>query len=65
MPSAVINQLTTQVQNLADKYAVTYSQVASDIKDTEQELAEMMGELTGNEFDQQGLNELTNLLKGA
>ncbi|EHK9183603.1 type I restriction-modification system subunit M [Vibrio vulnificus] len=65
MPSAVISQLTNKVQALADKYSVTYSQVANDIKTTEQELAEMMGELTGNEFDQQGLNELTNLLKGA
>ena len=64
MPSAVITQLTSQVQALADKYAVTYSQVASKIKTTEQELAEMMGDLTGNEFDQQGLNELTSLLKG-
>lgn len=64
MPSAVITQLTSQVQALADKYAVTYSQVANEIKTTEQELAEMMGELTGNEFDLQGLNELTNLLKG-
>jgi type I restriction enzyme M protein len=64
MPSAVITQLTTQVQALADKYAVTYSKVANEIKSTEQELAEMMGELTGNEFDLQGLTELTSLLKG-
>jgi len=64
MPDAVISQLTSQVQALADKYATTYSQVTSDIKTTEQELAEMMGELTGNEFDMQGLAELTNLLKG-
>lgn len=64
MPSAVITQLTSQVQALADKYAVTYSQVANEIKTTEKELAEMMGELTGNEFDQQGLAELTGLLKG-
>ncbi|KAB7684641.1 type I restriction-modification system subunit M [Plesiomonas shigelloides] len=65
MPSAVITQLTSQVQALADKYAVTYSQVANEIKTTEEALAEMMGELNGNEFDLQGLNELTNLLKGA
>jgi type I restriction enzyme M protein len=64
IPNAVISQLTNQVQALADKYAVTYSQVANEIKTTEQELAEMMGELTGNEFDMQGLAELTNLLKG-
>ncbi len=62
MPSAVITQLTSQVQNLADKYAVTYSQVASEIKTTEQELADMLGELTGNEFDRQGLAELKKLL---
>ncbi|MBO2669894.1 type I restriction-modification system subunit M [Shewanella algae] len=65
MPNAVISQLTSQVQALADKYAVTYSQVANEIKTTEQELADMMGELTGNEFDLQGLAELTSLLKGA
>lgn len=65
MPSAVISQLTSQVQALADKYAVTYSQVANEIKTTEQELAKMLGELTGNEFDLQGLSELTRLLKGA
>ena len=64
MPNTVITQLTSKVQALADKYAVTYSQVASDISNTEQELATMMGELTGNEFDLQGLAELTNLLKG-
>ncbi|QJR81153.1 type I restriction-modification system subunit M [Alteromonas pelagimontana] len=65
MPNAVITQLTSQVQALADKYAVTYSQVANEIKTTEIELADMMGELTGNEFDLQGLAELTSLLKGA
>jgi type I restriction enzyme M protein len=64
MPSAVITQLTSKVQALADKYAVTYSQVANEIKTTEIELADMTGELTGNEVDLQGLAELTNLLKG-
>jgi type I restriction enzyme M protein len=64
MPNEVINRLTSEVQALADKYAVTYSQVANEIRSTEQELAEMMYELTGNEFDLQGLAELTSLLKG-
>ena len=65
MPSAVVNRLTNKVQALADKYAVTYSQVASEIQTSEKELAEMMGKLKGNEFDTQGLVELTKLLKGA
>ncbi len=64
MPINVIAKLTRKVQALADKYAVTYSQVANEIKTTEEELADMMAELTGNEFDMQGLAELTNLLKG-
>ncbi|MCW2457569.1 UNVERIFIED_ORG: type I restriction enzyme M protein [Rahnella aquatilis] len=64
MPNAVISQLTNQVQALADKYAVTYSQVANEIKNTEQELAQIMSEITGDEFDIQGLAELTRLLKG-
>jgi len=64
MPSAVITQLTTKVQALADKYAVTYSQVASEITSIEQKLTRMMGELTGDEFDMRGLAELTSLLKG-
>ncbi|RZQ03525.1 type I restriction-modification system subunit M [Vibrio vulnificus] len=64
MPSSLIAQLTNKVHALADKYAVTYSQVASDIKTTEDELAEMMSGLTGNEFDMQGLAEFTSLLKG-
>ncbi|RBM48861.1 type I restriction-modification system subunit M [Vibrio tarriae] len=64
MPNSVITELTSKVQALTDKYAVTYSQVSNEIKTTEQELAEMMGELTGNEFDLQGLSELTRLLKG-
>lgn len=64
LPSSLIAQLASQVQALAEKYAVTYAQVASEIETTEQELAQMMQELTGNEFDMQGLAELSRLLKG-
>lgn len=64
MPSNIIAQLTNKVQALADKYSVTYSQVAKEIKTTERELSDMIGELTGNEFDMQGLSELTCLLNG-
>ena len=65
MPNAVVNRLTSKVQLLADKYAVTYSEVANDIQGSEHELADMMGQLKGNDFDMQGLAELTKLLKGA
>ena len=64
LPTNLIHQLTSQVQQLANKYATTYADVANDIKDTEQTLAGLMDELTGNEFDQQGLVELKAFLNG-
>ena len=64
MPSDVIALFTDRVQALANKYAVTYPQVANEIKETENELVQMMSELTGNDFDQQGLNALIKSLKG-
>jgi type I restriction enzyme M protein len=64
IPSWVINNLTIKVQALADKYAVTYSQVTRDIQTSEQELADMIEQFQGNEFDMKGLAELTDLLKG-
>lgn len=64
LPESLINGLTSQVQTLADKYATTYGNVARDIKTTEQTLAGLMDELTGNEFDMQGLAELKTLLQG-
>jgi type I restriction enzyme M protein len=64
LPSKLIHQLTDQVQKLADKYATTYADVANDIKNTEQALAGLIDELTGNEFDRQGLAELNAFLQG-
>lgn len=64
LPTHLIHQLTNQVQKLADKYATTYADVAHDIKTTEQSLAGLIDELTGNEFDQQGLAELKAFLQG-
>lgn len=62
LPSNLIHKLTSQVQKLADKYAITYADVDSDIKNSEQALAGLIDELTGNEFDQLGLAELKSFL---
>ena len=64
LPTALINDLSQQVQTLADKYDTTYADVARDIKTTEQSLATMLDELTGNEADEQGLAEFKKLLLG-
>ena len=64
LPTVLIQTLTTQVQALADKYATTYADVAKEITSTEDELASMIDELTGNNFDMQGLAEFKGFLKG-
>jgi len=64
LPTMLIHELTNKVQALADKYATTYAHVAEEIQETENKLATMIEELTGNEFDMKGLNEFKSLLAG-
>ncbi|TOO26204.1 type I restriction endonuclease subunit M, partial [Vibrio parahaemolyticus] len=65
LPDLMLQQLTSKLQTLAEKYAQTYNDIARETKAVEQDLATMMGELQGNEFDMQGLKELQNFLQGA
>ncbi|RYE27480.1 MAG: type I restriction-modification system subunit M [Sphingobacteriaceae bacterium] len=64
LPTNSIATLTQKVNYLAGKYTVTLQEVSSQLKDTEQALAQMMGEITGSEHDMQGLNEWQKLLEG-
>ena len=62
LPSEQIEKLTSKLQALKEKYEVTYADNAREIQQTETELAGMMDELEGNEFDMKGLAELKNFL---
>lgn len=64
LPNGVISRLISRVQALSEKYAVTYSQLTTEIRQTENALADLLAELEGNEFDMQGLGEFQSLLKG-
>lgn len=64
IPEAIISELEKAVQALADKYAVTYLDLDTQITDSQKALSAMTDELTGNEFDMKGLVELKNLLAG-
>ncbi len=64
LPSNNIATLTQKIAYLAGKYSTTLQEVSNQLHDTEQALAQMMGELTGSEHDMQGLNEWKKLLKG-
>ena len=48
----------------AKKYETTCAEIEDQIRETEQELNNMLDELTGNEFDIKGIAELKKLLGG-
>lgn len=64
MPEDIIDRLEKAVQELADKYAVTYVELDKQIQKSETVLASMIDNLTGSEFAMKGLGEFQSLLKG-
>lgn len=64
LPNEVIDLLVSKVKNLSEKYAVTFSAVESEIRETASTLSALIDELVGNEYDMKGLSEFQALLKG-
>jgi type I restriction enzyme M protein len=64
LPTRLVQDFAAQVQALADKYATTLVDTQAQIRESEQSLAALMDELTGSEYDMQGINELKKLLGG-
>lgn len=64
LPETTVNELTAKLQAISDKYSVTYSQVETEIHESERVLSSLIDDLCGNEFDMKGLSEFQSLLKG-
>lgn len=64
LPNAVVDGFVSRVVALNAKYETTYSDVCSQISEAERELAFILDQLTGNEFDMAGVAELRKLLGG-
>ena len=64
MPLNVITELATKVDALTAKYADTLQHIEQEKAEAENTLASLMNNLTGNEFDMQGLKLLQKMLKG-
>lgn len=62
LPDTIFRDFATQVDALANKYAVTYIEIEKSIKESEQSLATLIDDLEGNEFDTKGLKEFQTLL---
>ncbi len=63
IPEAMISSLSSSVEKLSKKYAETYSDISEQIENVSKELISYIDDLTGNEFDMKGLEELKELLK--
>ena len=64
MPVNLLETLIRQLQELNKKYDETLDDLEQGIQQTEQELNQMLGELTGPEMDLKGIAELQKLLGG-
>lgn len=62
LPLGVINDLVAKTRILAEKYAVTYVDLESQIKESERSLSALIDDLEGSEFDMLGLREFQKLL---
>lgn len=62
LPGGIINDLVAKTKALAEKYAVTYTDLDREIREAEQSLSSLIDDLDGSEFDMSGLKELQTLL---
>ena len=58
LPDAVIQTLADAITALGEKYAITYNDIEQGIAESEQNLATLIGQLTGDEFAIKGLEAL-------
>lgn len=64
IPGTVISSLTSKVSKLSKKYEETMVDLSNKIESSEKELCAMLDDLTGDEFDIEGLQEFKKLLGG-
>lgn len=60
MPDAVIQELADAVNALEKKYAVTYNDIENELVSSQQTLADLISQLSGDEFAIKGLEALIN-----
>ena len=58
LPDAIVQKLADAIKALGEKYAITYNDIERGIAESEQNLATLIGQLTGDEFAIKGLEAL-------
>ncbi len=64
LPDHLFTELASKIDVLCKKYETTLASIEEELHETECILADMMNDLTGNEYDMRGLEELKALLWG-
>lgn len=64
LPENMLSQFSQKLTALCDKYADTYQYISQRKQESTAALAQMMDELTGSEFDLQGIASWQAILKG-
>ena len=64
LPENMLAQFSQKLTALCDKYADTYQHISERKQESAAALAQMMDELTGSEFDLQGITAWQAILKG-
>ena len=62
MPGKVVDDFISSLTKMTEKYSETLVSIGNEIKQTQKELFDLMDELTGNEFDMKGLENLKGIL---
>lgn len=64
VPDAIVQTFTTCIMELTAKYAETLHHINTQIADAESALAEMLGDLRGDEYDMAAIRELQQMMMG-
>ncbi len=65
IPAEIVNSFASEMNMLSKKYEITLDDIEKDIASTETELAGMLSQLTGSEYDMKGIEEFKKLLGGS
>ena len=64
LPSKVIENFLSKIETISEKYEITYENIENEIKQTEQDLVNLLDELEADEFDKKAIEKFKSFLEG-
>ena len=65
VPGSILDGFTASVKRLDKKYARTLQRIEQEKKEVEGNLSELLGNLTGNEYDMAAFKQLKEMIGGS